>query len=659
MKTQPIVPARIDFGASPGEVPRAPDFGDVYHPRVGALAQARHVFLGGNGLPGRWAGRARFVVLETGFGLGHNFLATWEAWRADPGRCERLYFVSIERHPPTRADLARAHAESQLPGLAAELVRAWPPLTPNLHTLEFAGGRVQLLLALGDVAALLPGLRVQADAFYLDGFAPAHNPQMWAPHVLAALGRKAAHGATLATWSVAREVREGLTTAGFEMQRAGGIGGKREISIGRWAPRWVPRRLPDPSIVGSREAIVVGAGLAGAAVARALAREGLAVTVLERRAGAATGASGNAAGIFHGSVNIDDGSYARLYRAAALQAQRDHGAALARGAVAGSVGGLLRLELRPPGLPAMNAWLRRTGLPAQYVQALGAEEASQRAGLRLPAPAWHYPGGGWLAPAQWVAQALAEPGVRFVPRAKVAQLRRSAAGWSVHDEHGRLVAAAPLLVLAHAGSTEPLLAALGLGGWPLHHTRGQVTSWAGDAGGQPLLPLAGDGYAVPLPDGGVLCGATRDDERPEAVGADTTPRRTDDDLNLLRLARLCGLQGPADATRRHSRVGWRLHAVDRLPIAGAVPLASWQEAPRRLDQARLLPREQGLFVLTALGARGLTLAPLLARLVAAQAVGAPWPLEQDLVDAIDPARWQVRAARAAAGARAVQGAAGG
>jgi len=119
MKTQPVRPARIEF--PPDGPPRAPDFDDLYHPRAGALTQARHVFLGGNRLPGRWAGRPRFTVLETGFGLGNNFLATWDAWRSDPARCERLHFVSIEKHPPTREDLARAHAASPWPA------NWWPP----------------------------------------------------------------------------------------------------------------------------------------------------------------------------------------------------------------------------------------------------------------------------------------------------------------------------------------------------------------------------------------------------------------------------------------------------------------------------------------------------------------------------------------------------
>ncbi|MEE9478175.1 MAG: tRNA (5-methylaminomethyl-2-thiouridine)(34)-methyltransferase MnmD, partial [Roseateles sp.] len=196
----PITPAQVDF--SDPAVPASPAFGDVYHARAGALAQAQHVFLGGNGLPGRWQGRRCFVVLETGFGLGNNFLATWDAWRQDPARCERLVFVSVEKHPLRRDDLARAHAASPLPDLAQQLLAAWPPLTPGLHPLHFEGGRVELLLGLGDARELLRELVLQADAIYLDGFAPSRNPEMWDEWLLKQLARHAAPGTTAATWSV-------------------------------------------------------------------------------------------------------------------------------------------------------------------------------------------------------------------------------------------------------------------------------------------------------------------------------------------------------------------------------------------------------------------------------------------------------------------------
>ena len=268
MNPAPIVPGVLAFDDR--GVPFSTEYHDIFHPHAGPLPQARHVFLGGNELPARWQGRARFVILETGFGLGNNFLATWQAWRDDPNRCARLCVISIERHPLTRDDLAQAHRNSPWPELAEDLQRAWPPLTPDLHRLGFDDGRVQLLLALGDVQAWLPELVASVDAFYLDGFAPASNPRMWDERVCKALGRLAAPGATLSTWSAARALRDRLTSAGFEVRLGQGVGGKRDITLARFAPAFTPRRAPSRAPRrGAVEphALIVGAGLAGSAAA--------------------------------------------------------------------------------------------------------------------------------------------------------------------------------------------------------------------------------------------------------------------------------------------------------------------------------------------------------------------------------------------------------
>ncbi|HEX7383178.1 MAG TPA: tRNA (5-methylaminomethyl-2-thiouridine)(34)-methyltransferase MnmD, partial [Burkholderiaceae bacterium] len=282
MSWGPIVPARIDLGdpAAPWSV----DFGDVYHSRAGAWGQARHVFVGGNGLPGRWGGRTQFSILETGFGLGHNFFTTWAAWRDDPRRPQRLWYLAIERHPPRREDLVRAHAGSPEPQLAAALTERWPPLTPDLHRIDFEHGSVRLLLALGDVARVLPELVAPVDAFYLDGFAPERNPAMWDARLLRGLHRLAAPGATVATWCVAGSVRRALTSAGFAIEKAPGFGGKREMTVGRFAPRVAARQPPGRQALPARSVAVIGAGLAGAAAARSLAALGSAVQVFERRA---------------------------------------------------------------------------------------------------------------------------------------------------------------------------------------------------------------------------------------------------------------------------------------------------------------------------------------------------------------------------------------
>ena len=169
MSFGPVATGTLDFDED--GTPRSPDYGDVYHARAGAWAQAEHVFLRGNGLPQRWQGRRRFTVLETGFGLGNNFLATWQAWRLSPQRPERLDFISVEKHPLRRDDLARAHRGRHSPEaqpLVDALLAAWPPLTPDIHTLLFDGGRVRLLLVFADIADAVPELVAGVDAFFLE-----------------------------------------------------------------------------------------------------------------------------------------------------------------------------------------------------------------------------------------------------------------------------------------------------------------------------------------------------------------------------------------------------------------------------------------------------------------------------------------------------------
>ena len=639
MSWGPLQPARIDF--SDTQPPSAPDYGDIYHPRAGALGQSRHVFLGGNGLPGRWAGRRRFVVLETGFGLGHNFLATWAAWQQDARRCDQLWYVALDRHPPRRADLARVHAQSTLPDLAAQLLRQWPPLTPDMHLLDFDGGRVRLLLALGDIADVLPELIASVDAFYLDGFAPDRNPAMWDAWRLRQLPRLAAPGATVATWSVASALHDGLSAAGFTVQKAPGFGGKREMTLGRFEPRFSNPAPPGrQALAGVQRVAVVGAGLAGSAVAAALAARGLQVQVLERRGGPARESSGNAGGLFHGVVHAHDGAHARWLRAAALHTARVLRPLVASGAVPGAVGGLLRgeHELAPA---AMQQLLARLALPADYLRVAG-----------WPAPAgsrsaWFYPDGGWAAPAALCAAWLQHPAIALRCGQAVQQLQRGDHGWQLLGEAGQVLAEADAVVVCNAADVPRLL---GPGAaWPVQSVRGQTTLLPAHLPvhlpGLPALPhpLADGGYALQLADGSLLCGATsqRDD-------ADPTLRAADHQHNLATLQRLTGWAGTVDPAGLDGRVGWRLQSDDRLPLLGPVPDGLVAAGSRPADQPRRVPRQPGLCVFSALGSRGITQAALGAEVLASWLTGDPVPLPATLVDALDVARFSSRAVRRAA-----------
>ena len=690
MNWGPLRSARIDF--SDPAAPAAPEFGDVYHARAGALAQAEHVFLGGNGLPGRWAGRARFVVLETGFGLGHNFLATWAAWQRDAQRCDRLWYVAIDKHPPLQADLARAHSQthvaSALPALARQLIAQWPPLTPDLHLIDFEAGRVRLLLALGDVARVLPDLVAQADAIYLDGFAPSRNPEMWDAYRLRSLARLAAPGATLATWSVAGAVRHGLQAAGFEVHKAPGLAPKREMTVARFAPHHGVSVPPGRQALAAASAgagtglrvAVIGAGLAGAAVARALADQGLAVQVYERQGHSAAETSGNPAGLFHGAIHGQDGPHARWLRAAALHTERVLRPLIEAGTVPGAIKGLLRGE-QTLDAAAMAALIERLTLPAAYVSvranALPNDPSCQPGQPGRPgqpgSPAWLYPGGGWVDPAALCTHWLATPGIHTRYNTAVHSLLAVAGRWHLRDAQGRVLDEVDAVLLCNAADAQRLVPQPPHHPpWPLRRLRGQTTLLRADTPGLPALPLpvADSGYALRLHDGRLLCGgsAQADDDEPGLRDADHA-------LHLTTLRRLTGWPGSADPAALDGRVGWRLQADDRLPLLGPVPVADLPPTyPRdarpgdqhrdpyldqhrdqhrnthrqeRRDQPRFVPRQPGLYVFTALGSRGITQAALGGEVLAAWLTGAPVAAPASLLDALDPARFMVRAHRRA------------
>jgi tRNA 5-methylaminomethyl-2-thiouridine biosynthesis bifunctional protein len=532
-------------------------------------------------------------------------------------------------------------------------------LTHGLHTLEFGEGRVTLLLALGDLADSLPELQATVDAIYLDGFAPARNAPMWDARALRSLARLAAPGATAATWSAARCVRDALAGAGFRARRVPGFAGKREMTVAQvegeaterrhGAP---PGRLPMPQ---ARRALVIGAGLAGGAAAWALERQGLQVTVLDAAEEAASAASGNPAGLFHGVVHAHDGAHAQLLRSAALRAEQVYRPLIESGTVQGELQGLLRGAGTQP-LAALQAMAEAHHLPAAYAETLSAEAAADLACCPVAGAAWHFAGGGWLQPATLVRHWLDRPGIRLHANTRVARLQSLPDGsWQAVDADGSTLGEADVVVVAAADAAPALLAAHSDAvAWPWRRTRGQLTLISADAAAslpRPALPIASGGYLIALPealDGGLLCGAT------SHVDDDTVDlREADHRANLAQLSTLTAqaIDIPQEwfspnSTALSGRVAWRLGCDDRLPVVGAVPVPSAAlQGARRLEQPRHVPRVPGLYVLSGLGSRGITWAPLLGEVLAAAITGAPLPLPGSLIDAIDPARFVSRAVR--------------
>ncbi|MDR1367223.1 MAG: tRNA (5-methylaminomethyl-2-thiouridine)(34)-methyltransferase MnmD [Candidatus Accumulibacter sp.] len=234
-------------------------YDDIYHSVSGGPAQAVDVFLAGNALPGRWRAKNRFTVLETGFGLGLNFLATWKAWREDEAACHELSYLSIEKHPLTVEELAQAHALwPEFSALSEKLRRRWPPV-PTGTLIDESEARLSLHLYFGDAVDILPILEkkaVKADVFYLDGFSPSKNPELWTPEICRHLARLAAPDATLATWTVAGSVCAALAAAGFSVEKQPGFGRKRHRLTGHYCaplPKHPPPNTNTPSLFSQKD----------------------------------------------------------------------------------------------------------------------------------------------------------------------------------------------------------------------------------------------------------------------------------------------------------------------------------------------------------------------------------------------------------------------
>lgn len=624
-----LEPARLQF--SPDGTPWSDTYGDIYHSCHGGPEQSRHVFLAGNELPRRWQEKERFVILETGFGLGLNFLTTWAAWRREPGACQRLHFVSIEKHPFTTSDLAKAQAAwPQFAPLAAELQADWPLLTPGIHRLRLDQGRVVLTLVFGDACHWLRRLEMAADAFYLDGFSPAKNPELWSPQVCKSLARLAAPEATLATWAVSGELRRTLAANEFTLKKAPGFAAKRHMLTGHYHSR-KPLRHPPP---GERRALVIGAGVAGTSAAAALASRGWQVRILERSPAPGQGASGNLAGVLRPLPSVDDNQLARLTRAGFL-ATRRYLAQLEAANLPIRWGntGALHLAKDEAHAATQARAVEKLGLPPELVQFLNGEAASQRLNWPVPRGGWYFPLGGWVQPPSLCqANLLAYPEqIQTSFNCPVAKIQYQDGVWQALDAQGRLLASAPHLVMA-SGIDAPGFKPFA---WlPQKAARGQVSLFP--AGSTPPLDLlvCGQGYMTPEVEGLRVGGATYqlDDAEPQE-------RREDHLDNLHKLNTLLpGFVADVVPEQLSGRVGFRPVSPDRLPIVGPVP------DPQSRGRSRHIPQQPGLWCIQGFGARGIVWSALMADLLASRMEGEPLPLENELVAAVSPERFLLKPA---------------
>ncbi len=490
---------------------------------------------------------------------------------------------------------------------------------------------ITLTLAFGDALELLPQIRAQADAFFLDGFSPAKNPELWSDAVIAELRRLAAPGATLATWAVTGDVRRRLASADFLLEKRPGFAAKRQMLVGR-LPGTAPPARPAGSTLGvptfsDRRIIVIGAGIAGTSIAERLAARGFDVTLIDAAGGPATGASGNPVGIIRPLPSLDDNRLSRWLRAGYLHAARHLSALAAEGLpLRWARCGVLHLSRDAKHEETQRRAIAEQAPPAEFARFVEREEAARLAGWPIEAGGWWFAGGAWIVPPSFCAANLARHADRIETRygTAVSRLERHGEIWRLYAADGSVIAEAPQVVLAAGAQVGRLVPERLLPVWP---GRGTVSLLP--EGDTPPLDIVACrlGYVTPAVDGIRCAGATM------ARDFDPAPRRDDHVENLHRLDMILpGFGQTLDPAQLAGRTSFRPMSPDRLPLAGPM-LAAADASP------------DGLHVISGFGARGLVWATLTAELLASRIAAEPLPLEADLAAAAEPARFLAKPPR--------------
>lgn len=630
--------------------PLSRQFGDVYFSRASGLEETRHVFLRHNRIAERCAALesdGRLVIGETGFGTGLNFLCAWQAFAEQAPAGARLHFVSVEKYPLGQDDLRRALALwPELAPFSTPLLEQYAGIQPGFQRLLFDGGRVVLTLLVGDALECLPQLEAQVDAWFLDGFAPAKNPQMWTPELFAQLARLSAPGASLATFTCAGAVRRGLIAAGFRMEKVKGFGHKREMLAGLYEGQPAPGGKPwfaRPPRPAARRALIIGAGLAGCASAASLAARGWQVTLLERHGEVAEEGSGNPQGVLYLKLSAHGTPLSRLLLAG-FGFTRRLLERLERGVDWDACGVLqLAFDAKEAERQAQLA----AAFPPSLLQPMSQTEAEQRAGIALPCGGLFYPEAGWAHPPALCRLLAHHPNIQLLTHREALSIRREAGAWQAHGADG-LLAAAPILVLANAADATAFEPTRAL---PLKRIRGQITRVPATPESRALRTvLCAEGYVAPPRGDEHTLGASFDlHNRFQGV----TPEEHIGNLNRLReiapelATRLDS--GQLDPASLQGRAAYRCTSPDYLPLVG--PLA---DAAAFADCYAVLARDarqvpdipcpwlDGLYVNLAHGSRGVVTAPLCGELLAAWLEAEPLPVPMAVAEACHPNRFLLR-----------------
>jgi len=669
--------------------PLSKSFGDVYFSKTNGLEETRHVFLQHNQLTERWQNLSEndfFVIGETGFGSGLNFLAAWDLWLKTAPASAQLHFVSVEKFPLHKDDLQQVLALwPELEFLSVQLIKAYPCfIAPgkeetrgacSFHRLSFMQGRIKLTLIIDDAVDgftkllatthplfLRTGFKI--DAWFLDGFAPAKNPQMWSDELFSVVANLSHLQTTIATFSAAAIVKNGLINAGFIIEKVAGFGRKREMVKGRFttepvavnpkdfeykgsfSPYPVPWTIDSQAIdsqasAAEKTALVIGGGLSGCHTARALAERGWKVTLVERHADLAEEASGNPQGAVYAKLSPLDESQA-VFNLHALQYALHYYSDL--WPLIGDKTGLLQLAYDASETKLHQELVDRFSQARSLVNFLSKEEASEKAGINMEYSGLFFPESGWINPKKLCKLLTNHININIKYRIQAIELNRFNDKWILSGtQEESLQAATVILANSRDASTFNQTRHL-----PLNSIRGQISYLPQPHNLQLKTVVCADGYISPAENGQFCIGATFNlkEQNPELRIED---HQTNLDQFKQHLPAFAEYFSGVNPDELKGRVAFRCSLPDYLPAVGPAPdKENLQQdfAPLSVNARAGITKagsyHPGLYLNIAHGSRGLTYTPLCAELLASIINKEPLPVSQQLANALNPARFLIR-----------------